>query len=147
MDMNRLFVAQKRIIRLIFDIKLRNTCKNRFRQFEIMTLSCIYLYKCVLYTFEHKQLFLTNADNHECLPCSRNLICIPRHRTTLDENFPYFSCAATYNRLPLSEMQLETKQAFKRKRRRHSLGKVLLYLGMEYQFLVGDVARIFVSRM
>lgn len=64
-DVGRVFILQKRIIRSIFDLPYRTSCRGVFVECEIFTLTSIYLYKLLVYIFNNKRKFKTHADRHD----------------------------------------------------------------------------------
>jgi len=71
---NKVFILQKKIIRIITNTRPRDSCKEVFKHMEIMTLYSQYIYSLVLYTVNNKHLFDTNNAIHkynsECQCCS-----------------------------------------------------------------------------
>nr|CAH7731082.1 unnamed protein product [Callosobruchus chinensis] len=45
----RVFVAQKRALRLIFGLTYRDSCCQTFHRYKIMPVLCIYIYKFIMY--------------------------------------------------------------------------------------------------
>lgn len=99
-EVNRLFIMQKRVIRLIFNIESRGTCRDVFRSYGILTLPCIYLYKCAIFAYQNGHLFPTNAQNHTYATRNCDSFRMPLHRTSGYERSPYYACISVYNRLP-----------------------------------------------
>lgn len=99
-EWKRVFVAQKRLVRLIFNIKYRNTCKNAFMENAILTFPCILVYKCVVFVRENAGKFEKYKSLHKY--STRNVcnITYPRHKLTLYEKSPTYFCIKIYNRLP-----------------------------------------------
>nr|CAI5817300.1 unnamed protein product [Callosobruchus analis] len=66
-DVERVFIVQKRIIRLICKIPYRNTCRDAFRKYKILTVPSIYLYKILMYIYEYSnnQKLIKHHDQHE----------------------------------------------------------------------------------
>lgn len=52
-DLNRIFIIQKRILRLMFNIGNRDSCREIFKLHKILTVSSIYLYKLLSLTFRN----------------------------------------------------------------------------------------------
>nr|CAH7752851.1 unnamed protein product [Callosobruchus chinensis] len=47
-SVDRVFVAQKRALRLIFGLTYRESCRQTFHRYKIMPVPCIYIYKCII---------------------------------------------------------------------------------------------------
>lgn len=115
--MSRLFIAQKRIIRLIFNIRAGETCKHAFRQYGILTLVCIYIYKCAIFAYDHKTFFCTNSQNHKYETRNGECFRVPLHRTSGYEKAPHYACISIYNRLPQQIKDCNNRNMFKCKLR------------------------------
>lgn len=99
-NIGRVFVAQKRIIRLIFGIKVPTSCKEFFIENKLLNLTCIYILKCSMYVFKYKQKFKQLAHNHSYATRHGTNLLYPRHTTTRYEKSPYYSCVRIFNHLP-----------------------------------------------
>jgi len=62
---NKVFIFHKKIIRIITNIRPRDSCKEVFKSMEIMTLYSQYIYSLVLYTINNKHLFDANNEIHK----------------------------------------------------------------------------------
>jgi len=60
----KVFILQKKIIRIITDTRPRDSCREVFKVMEILTYSQ-YIYSLVLYTINNKQLFDINNEIHK----------------------------------------------------------------------------------
>lgn len=109
----RVFVAQKKVMRLIFGLKYRDTCKGYFLDNKIMTFPCVYIYKCLLATKTFLGDFACNGDCHEYNTRNRTGLAVAAHSTSKFEKSPSYSGAKLYNKLPMSVRQLSYKP-FKR---------------------------------
>jgi len=61
---NKIFILQKKIIRIITNTRPRDSCREVFKSIEIITLYSQYIYWLVLYTINNKHLFYTNNEIH-----------------------------------------------------------------------------------
>jgi len=61
---NKVFILQKKIIRIITNTRPRDSCREVIKSMEIMTYSQ-YIYSLVLYTINNKHLFDTNNEIHK----------------------------------------------------------------------------------
>jgi len=68
---NKVFILQKRIIRIITNTKPRDSCRKVLKNMEIMTLYSQYIYLLILYTVNNKHLF--NSYNKICKYKTRNI--------------------------------------------------------------------------
>jgi len=62
---SKVFVLQKKIIRIITSTRPRDSCRDVFKSIEIMTLYSQYIYSLVLYTINNKHLFDANNEIHK----------------------------------------------------------------------------------
>lgn len=97
---NRIFVFQKRIIRIIFKIKPRDSCKPLFKEHNILTLPAIVIYECSLYVYTHSTLFKRNYDYHTYETRNKNSITLTKHAKQLFETSPHYFCSKIFNSLP-----------------------------------------------
>jgi hypothetical protein len=59
------FIVQNKVIRIITTTRPRDSCREAFKNMEIMTLYSQYIYSLVLYTVNNKHLFDTNNEIHK----------------------------------------------------------------------------------
>jgi hypothetical protein len=58
-----LFILQKRIIRIITDTGVKKSCREAFKNMEIMTYSQ-YIFSLILFAVKNKDLFTSNKEIH-----------------------------------------------------------------------------------
>jgi hypothetical protein len=64
-SVHKVFIMQKRIIRIITNTKPRESCKKIFKMMGIMTLYSQYIYSLLLFIINNKNLFIINDKIHE----------------------------------------------------------------------------------
>lgn len=99
-DLNRVLLTQKRVLRLIFNLKPMDSCKPLFVSRRIMTVTCIYIYKCLLYVRENKHKFTKLSDYHHYDTRNGEVLCIPKHRLAKYESSPSYQGIKFFNHLP-----------------------------------------------
>jgi hypothetical protein len=101
-DWCRVFVLQKRILRIIFNLDHRVSCRNTFREEGILTLPSIYVYYTLLYTKLNISNFKTQASFHNYNTRSNKSITLayPMHRTAAFERTPHYAGLRLFNKLP-----------------------------------------------
>ena len=52
---HKVFVIQKRVLRIMWGIGTRNSCRTRFKKFDILTVPSFYIFSFMM--------FVVNADN------------------------------------------------------------------------------------
>jgi hypothetical protein len=62
---NRVFILRKKIIGIITNTRPRDSCREVFKNMEIITLYSQYVYSLILYTVNNKHLFNTNNEIHK----------------------------------------------------------------------------------
>jgi hypothetical protein len=61
----RVFLMQKRIIRVKMNRRLRDSCRKIFKMMKIMTFYSQYIYALLLFMINNTNLFMTNNELHE----------------------------------------------------------------------------------
>lgn len=119
-DIKRVFIIQKRILRLIFDLKRIESCRNTFKKYKILTLYSIFIYKCALFVYNHKNNFKTNKDTniHYSTRGASNLS-TPAHNTKKYEKSPYYSCLKVFNNLPATIKIIPELNKYKRELKKY----------------------------
>lgn len=116
-DFNRVFILQKRILRLIFNMKYNDTCRNVFKENEILTVPSVYIYKCLLFARDNMALFDTLDITHSYNTRHGNLYAIPPHKTSTFKDSPYYNSIIFYNNLPKNVRDLQYRQYKKKVRK------------------------------
>lgn len=135
---SRLFLLQKRVIRLIFDLKRRVSCADTFKANNILTLACIYLYKSLVYVHLNRSHLETRADIHVYNTRNSNLLCLSQHNHSYFQKSPLYSSIKLYNLLPQDFRQLADIKKFKSKLRSF-LGRHAFY---DVSDFVGEVSKL-----
>lgn len=99
-EVNRVFIIQKRIVRLIFGLKYRESCRNMFKQKKILTVPSIFILKCITLFTKLKDRFTMLSSSHNYNTRHGDLISIPNHRTSKFKRCFYYNCTVCYNALP-----------------------------------------------
>ena len=87
---NKVFILQKKIIRIITNTRPRDSCREVFKSMEILTLYSQYIYSLVLYTINNKHLFDTN-EIHKCKTRNNNNLHCPIANLSKFSNRAYIS--------------------------------------------------------
>ena len=109
-ESQRVFVIQKRILRLIFNLQLQESCQSLFKSKNVLTVPCIYMYKCLQYVKANIRNFSALSDGHNHQTRNAHILTIQRHRTTNFEYSLYYNAVIFYNKLPVSVKCLNNKQ-------------------------------------
>lgn len=115
-EISRVFVLQKRILRMIFNIEPRSSCRPVFIENGLLTVASIFILKCLVYTKENENKFTKLSCFHSYGTRNERLLCIPKHNTSRFEFSPMYQCIKIFNHLPNSLRSLklnEFKKAIK----------------------------------
>jgi len=97
---SRVFILQKKIIRIITKTRPRDSCREAFKSMEIMTLYSQYVYSLVLYTINNKQLFDTNNEIHNYKTRNNNNFQRPISNLSKFNKGAYVLGIKVFNHLP-----------------------------------------------
>jgi hypothetical protein len=97
---NKVFILQKNIIRIIMNTRPRDSCREIFKNMEIMTLYSQYIYSLILYTVNNKHLFNTNNGIHTYRTRYNNNLHFPLVNLSKFNKGPYISGVKVFNHLP-----------------------------------------------
>lgn len=121
-EWQRVFISQKRVIRLMFDLEYRQSCKEVFKQYNLLTFPCIYIYKCLLFVFNNRRKYDLRMSVH-CYPTrgSRD-IDIDSYKTSFLKRSPKVSTSYLYNCLPLEIRECRSVGSFRNQVRKFLSG-------------------------
>lgn len=106
----RVFIQQKRILRLIFGLSPLESCRNTFKKYKFLTLASVYILNLLL--FVHNSNFKKSSDVHDHSTRGRNSIYIDKYSHTFYKKSPYVAGATYHNMLPAEVRELP-KNKFK----------------------------------
>jgi len=95
----KVFIFQKKIIRIITDTRPRDSCREIFRNMQIMTLCSQYIYLLLLFTVDNKHLFTANNEIHKYNTRNNNNL-HPALANLTKYKEPYTSGIKVFNHLP-----------------------------------------------
>jgi len=96
----KVFILQKKSIRIITDTRPRDSCREIFKSMEIMTLYSQYIYSLVLYTVNNTHLFDTSNEIHKYKTRNNNILHRPIANLSKFNNGTYISGIKVFNHLP-----------------------------------------------
>ena len=112
----RIFKMQKRILRNIFGLKKRETCRLIFEENEIMTVHNIYIRESVLFVNRNRHYFTFNREIENYRGRKESDVRImemPKGMIAKGLKFNY--CSKIYNKLPRAIKAIEERNIFKSK--------------------------------
>ena len=94
-DFKRIFVAQKKLVKLIFSMKYNESCRQVFVNNKILTATSIYIFKCV--THLSKVIFIYSLAISVYMTTAQvsELLRIPKYNSTT--LLSSYDCMKFYN--------------------------------------------------
>lgn len=105
-DVHKLFILQKKCIRILAHIDSRESCRNYFKQFNILTLTSMYILDCCKFVKKYDNLFEKLKDVSKFTPRYPHKIVLPNSNMAMYGSGPYSMCIKIFNKLP-EEIQAE----------------------------------------
>jgi hypothetical protein len=99
---NKVFILQKKIIRIISNAGPRDSCREIFKKLQILTLYSQDIYSLLLFTIKNMHLFTTNNEIHEHDTRNSNNLHPSLVNLSKFRKGPYIMYIKVYNHLPLS---------------------------------------------
>lgn len=109
----RTFVLQKRILRLIFNINFCDTCKPLFQSQNILTVPSIYIYKSINFIKKNINTFIKSSDIHSHNVRNKNEIRPQMHNLSKYEKSPEYAGITFFNKLPANIKNIKDYTTFK----------------------------------
>jgi hypothetical protein len=110
---SKIFMLQKKVIRLICNISRQTSCRNFFKALRILPLPCVYTYEMVCWMKFQQGKLNSNADIHEHDTRNKNDL----HRLTTRTNMAKLNGVnrgiILYNKLPSHLKKINRKHEFK----------------------------------
>lgn len=104
---SEVFISQKRIIRLIFGLTPRESCRPTFIKQKMLCFPCIYILNSLLYIRKNIHLLKRCSEYHKYDTRHKDIICLPTHRTTKFQQSPLYAGIKLFNHLPERIKELE----------------------------------------
>lgn len=108
------FLAQKRILRVIVGLCSRSSCREVFKQYKILTLTNMYILNVSLYVFNNRNRFVTVGERHNVNTRSRNDIYVPFCNYDVTLKSPFIMGLRIFNALPHGMKDINHLRLFKR---------------------------------
>lgn len=128
-----LLILQKKIIRTILFKKITCSCRNLFKELEILTIPSMYILACAVLIKSNKlnAVRFTDRNISHDLRHTSNIL-LPQHNLSLVANSPFIMSIKIYNHLPCHLKQIDRLPLFKNKLKKlllnHSFYSVEEYL-------------------
>ena len=94
--------------------KYNESCRDFFKEHNILTLACIYIYKVSLLIYKIKLSFLLIQDLHDHNTRNKDNFFIPISKLKVVKNSPDRIGLQIFNKLPESLKSVDTEKKFKK---------------------------------
>lgn len=112
-DIQKIFIVQKRIIRTMLGLRASESCRGHFKQCDLLTVFGIYIFELVVFIYKYRHYFAEFEKNHVYNTRNDNKLNIPAHRLTLFEKSCLYAAIKCYNKLPIEIQNLSNVKHFK----------------------------------
>jgi hypothetical protein len=99
-EASKVFTMQKKILRIIYNLKFNDTCRNILKQNNIMNFYSNYMYSLILFALTNKKFFDLNTHIHQHNTRNKDNMHLTNINLTKVKKGPYFSCIRMFNHLP-----------------------------------------------
>lgn len=105
-DFDKVFKAQKILLRVIEKVGFRHSCKQLFIENKLFTLPCLYIFEVLKFVHNNQNNFGLFMQEHSYNTRNKHLFKYPVHKLKLFERSPSYMGIKLYNKIPLSLKQL-----------------------------------------
>jgi hypothetical protein len=112
-EADKIFIIQKRFLRIMTFSPWRTSCKPIFKELNILTIPCLYILKVLLWVQSNFDSLSDENFDHGYNTRYRNDFQYPRHRLRLIEKTPKYMGKKLFNKLPSKYKVLITSNLFK----------------------------------
>jgi hypothetical protein len=107
-----IFEIQKRIIRIITNAGIRDSCQDLFKKLQILPFYSQYIYSLLMFVLKNRDLFKLNSNIHGFSTRHDNDFHLPSEKLKLFQEGVFYSGIKTYNHLPktIKKLSHDVKQ-------------------------------------
>jgi hypothetical protein len=109
---NKVFILQKKIIRIIVNAKTRETCREIFKKLKILPFYSQYIYSLLLFVIDNKDVLNFNTDILKYTTRLHDNLHVPIINITRFKKGAYIMGIKIYNHLPQSIKILTSDEKF-----------------------------------
>jgi hypothetical protein len=95
-----IFKIPKRMIRIIMNVDNGSSCRNLFKQLNILPLKSQHIFSLMMFVARNRELFVINANVHNFPTRLHNDLHLPIANLSVFQNGVYFSGVKIFNNLP-----------------------------------------------
>jgi hypothetical protein len=99
-NINKVFVLQKKLIRIMKTVNPTHSCRNLFKELDILPVPCVYLFSLMTYVVNNQAKFITNNSVHDKGTRMNDLFHLPSTHLTAYRRGVYYSGIRLFNMLP-----------------------------------------------
>lgn len=114
--LDRVLISQKRALRIIFDLKPLDSCREIFKKHNILTAVSLYVHKLLIHVHKTKDMYTKNNFFHCYSTRHADNFSLPLHKHEFFKKSPIYSGTFLYNLLPKNFKSLSL-HSFKKKLR------------------------------
>jgi hypothetical protein len=113
-DSKKVFLLQKKVVRLMMGVKSHNSYTGLFKRIEILTLPCEYIFSLINFITSKEEHFQTNADIHSVNTRHKNYLHKPPANLSCFQKSTYYAGIKIFNNLPSAlKILMHEKARFK----------------------------------
>ena len=112
-NLNKIFVVQKKCIRIISKVAPKTHSKPLFQNLQILPAPCVYIYKCALLIRSQRENLALNSDIHSHNTRNKSNLHQLRANTNLKQNSPIQIGIKIFNALPVPIKTADSIKSFK----------------------------------
>jgi hypothetical protein len=97
---NNIFKIQKKVIRIITNSRSRDSCKELFKELQILPFYSQYLFSLLIFVTDNISSFKTNSEFHDFNTRGKNNLYLSQPRLSIYKNGVYYMGIKAFNHLP-----------------------------------------------
>ena len=97
---DKIFKIEKRVIRIITNLRMRDSCRELFKKLEILPSYSQYIFPISIFVIKNKRLFYTNNQIHSIHTRFKTNLHPPTANLTKFQKGVYYSAIRIFNNLP-----------------------------------------------
>lgn len=123
-EFSDIFIKQKKLIRILANIKQRQSCRPHFKTLKILTLPSIYIMQMTLFVKKYRHFFKSKSEQFTNYNRrNRDKLVLPPSTLKQFSNGPYSRLINIYNKIPTSIKEIIKDSAFRCKLKEYLIHK------------------------